>query len=263
MKKLISFIFAVAFSASLFAVDFSAQVVSVSGKAQVLYGSEWKNLSVGDFVRGGDTIQTGFKSSLSIKIKDSVVDVSPLTRMTVEELSDNQEKDNVRVFVTSGAVSSNVNKTNGKKVGFTVRTPVATASVRGTEFSVENGFSSTNVETSRGVVAVWNGANKVSVSKNSSESSSREEFSASDENVNVSFENAPHGSFTVGRNQGAHFMHDGSVVSPQNDARGNMLDIGGGMSSPNGRGGFQGNVPTPKTKPENSASLIVNVTVFE
>ena len=128
MKKLINFCFMIFASASfLFAADFSAQVVSVSGKAEFLSGGEWKPLAAGASLKNGDSVQTGFKSSLVLKIKDSTVNVAPLTRMTVEQLAENPEKDSVKLFVNAGGVSSSVKKTSGKKVGFTVRTPVATA----------------------------------------------------------------------------------------------------------------------------------------
>ena len=103
MKKIISFVFSVFVSASLlFAAEFSAEVVSVSGKAEVLVDSTWKSIAAGDSLKSGDMIQTGFKSSVVLKVKNSTVNVSPLTRMTVEQLSDNPEKDNVRLFVKAG-----------------------------------------------------------------------------------------------------------------------------------------------------------------
>ena len=201
MKKIISFVFAAFVTASLlFAGEFSAEVVSVSGKAEVLVGSAWKSLATGDSLKSGDMIQTGFKSSVVLKVKNSTVNVSALTRMTVEQLSDNPEKDNVRLFVKSGGISSDVKKTDARKVGFTVRTPVATASVRGTEFSVQNKFNSTDVNTTRGSVAVWRGKNSVNIS--------------SDSETSVSYEDSPHGAVFVNANQGVA-LTAGRAVSSQ------------------------------------------------
>lgn len=241
MKKLISFAATAILAASIFAADFTAQVVSVSGKAEVLNGNTWKALSSGDTLKSGDTIQTGFRSSAVLKIKGSTVNVAALTRMTVEQLSENPEKDNVRVFVKTGGVTSDVQKTSGKKVGFTVRTPVATASVRGTEFSVENTFGSTQVETKRGKVAVWSGRNEEKGQKQNSEV------------TETSFENAPHGALTITQGQESEFGAGGNVVAQRQSADKNARDIGGSPSAPGGMG-REFNSPNINTRGKSSAS---------
>lgn len=209
MKKLINFCFMIFASASfLFAADFSAQVVSVSGKAEFLSGGEWKPLAAGASLKNGDSVQTGFKSSLVLKIKDSTVNVAPLTRMTVEQLAENPEKDSVKLFVNAGGVSSSVKKTSGKKVGFTVRTPVATASVRGTEFSVDNTFNSSRINTMNGSVAVWN-------------------IPGGDYE---SFENAPQGAVFVAEGQGTAVSSGGNIMSQRNLAAADF-SVGGGTST--------------------------------
>lgn len=246
MKK-IAFIFAaLACSSFLTAADFTAQVVSVSGKVEVLNGNSWKALAAGDTLKSGDTVQTGFRSGAVLKIKDSTVNVAALTRMTVEQLSENSEKDNVRVFVKTGGVKSDVQKSNGKKVGFTVRTPVATASVRGTEFSVENTFDTTQVNTMRGKVAVWSGKNSERVS--------------SDENS----ENTPHGALTVAQNQGTELNSDGNVGSQRASAEENSIgDVGRGMEKPSDKNQQQKLIQqgTNSNSGRPSSSLTVNVTI--
>lgn len=265
MKKL-SFIFAflVCFS-FLFAADFTAQVVSVSGKVEVLNGNLWKALSVGDNLKSGDTIQTGFRSSAVLKIKDSTVNVEALTRMTVEQLSENSEKDNVRVFVKTGGVKSDVQKSNSKKIGFTVRTPVATASVRGTEFSVENTFSSTRVNTTRGKVAVWSGKNSERVSSDINSAGDGNDKNEENESKNSdnSFENAPHGALTVAQGQGSEVGTGGNIgsqrMSAENETKG---DIGRGMENPSNMGRGNQNMDDIGKRDRNlSSSLNVNVTV--
>lgn len=213
MKKLINFCFMIFASASfLFAADFSAQVVSVSGKAEFLSGGEWKPLAAGASLKNGDSVQTGFKSSLVLKIKDSTVNVAPLTRMTVEQLAENPEKDSVKLFVNAGGVSSSVRKTSGKKVGFTVRTPVATASVRGTEFSVDNTFDSSRINTMNGSVAVWNIPGDASGGDYES------------------FENAPQGAVFVAEGQGTAVSSGGNIMSQRNLAAADF-SVGGGTST--------------------------------
>lgn len=247
-----------------FSSDFTAQVVSVSGKAEVLSGTTWKALSAGDTLKNGDVVQTGFKSGAVLKIKESTINVASLTRMTVEQLSESQDKDNVRVFVKTGKVSSNVQKANGKKVGFTVRTPVATASVRGTEFSVENTFSATQVQTSRGKVAVWSGKNSENVSSGENgggNSEQTQENAGNQENLDSSFENAPHGALTVTQNQKTELGKSGNVVSQQKAAENSATNIGNGTSVQSDMGkSKRQNEPDVGTR-NSYASLSVNVSV--
>lgn len=273
MKK-IAFIFAaLACSSFLAAADFTAQVVSVSGKVEVLNGNSWKTLVAGDTLKSGDTVQTGFRSVAVLKIKDSTVNVAALTRMTVEQLSENSEKDNVRVFVKTGGVKSDVQKSSGKKVGFTVRTPVATASVRGTEFSVENTFDSTQVNTTRGKVAVWSGKNSERVSSDENQSSGENEkndgLGQNAPSSETSFEDAPHGALTVAQGQGSEFNAGGNVGSQRTAAEKNAKgDVGRGTSKPSdlGRGpeqngrGLENNGQQRGSSSSGSSSLTVKVT---
>ena len=266
MKKIIAFVFSIFCSAYfLFAAGFSAQVVSYSGKAEVLSGGTWKSLAIGDNLTNGDVIQTGFKSYITLKIKESTVNVEPLTRVTVENLSENSKKDNVRLFVNAGGVSSSVKKDGMKKVGFTV----ATASVRGTEFSVQNNFDSAKVETKSGSVAVWNGKNSVDVADISDYS---EENSDSAANTNDdSFENAPHGALFVKQGQETS-VNSGSTVSLRNEAASSVYsmvsvtnsDAVSVSSSILVEGTVSGDsgatlIVTPETKGAGSASLTVTV----
>lgn len=233
MKKFFAFCFVMLCASSfLFAAGFYAQVVSFSGKAEVLADGNWKPLSVGYNLASGDVVQTGFKSSLTLKIKDSTVNVEPLTRMTVEKLSENSEKDNVRLFVNAGGVSSSVKKTGNKKVGFTVRTPVATASVRGTEFSVQNNFDSAKVETKSGSVAVWNEKNVVSVDD--------DESSGDNSEADYSFENTPHGAIFVRQGQKTSVAQKGTVSYKD--------EIASSVYS----------MPTVPNSPVETSSLVVN-----
>ena len=135
---------------SVFAMD--AVVTKVSGKAEVLKNGTWVALNEGSKLSQGDVIQTGFKSSLTLKIKESTVDVAALTRIKVEQLAEQESVDETSLFVDTGKVYSEVNKSNNRRVGFVVRSPVATASVRGTGFDVKNTFDGTEVDTGHGLV---------------------------------------------------------------------------------------------------------------
>lgn len=259
MKKIAAFLFALLVSVSLLAAaDFAAEVVSVSGKAEVLDGASWRALAIGDTLKNGDTIQTGFRSSLVLKLKDSTINVAALTRMTVEQLSENSESDSVRVFVNAGGVTSNANATAGKKLGFTVRTPVATASVRGTEFSVENTFGSTNVQTTQGAVAVWSGSNSVSVAASEEAGGDGESAGAADDAVEASFDTAPRGTVVVTQSQTAQLASTGTVTAPSQVAANAAVNIGGALDTPAGAGS-QRNAETGAAVVATTLSISVGV----
>lgn len=126
-----------------------AKVVSVTGKAEIQEGSIWAPLSVGDTIDKGTVISTGFKSSVVVSFNQSKFTLGPLTRITIDELISSGTKDNTELYISCGSVSASVNKEGGKAVGFKVRSPVATASVRGTEFKMT---SSGKLSVSSGLV---------------------------------------------------------------------------------------------------------------
>lgn len=132
---------------------FEATVTSAKGKVEIQRGTEWKALAVGAGINKGDVIQTGFKSELILKVKDSVVTIGPLSRMTVEQMVAKESKDDTRLYLDTGSLKANVKKTENRRVGFTVKSPVATASVRGTIVGVTNSYQTTVIETFDGLVA--------------------------------------------------------------------------------------------------------------
>ena len=159
MKKLIlSIVFsAVAFSS--FAMQ--ATVVSAKGKAEAQNGGNWVALKAGDVIEQGAVIQTGFKSELVLKIKESTVTVAALSRLTLQTLAEREGvngaagKDETSIKLATGSLKSNVQKSQDRRVGFTVRSPVATASVRGTDFLFKTRFRGTALSTNAGIVAFW------------------------------------------------------------------------------------------------------------
>lgn len=153
MKKFLSVLAAFTLGALAFSLD--ATVVKTSGKVEVQKGTNWVAVKEGDVLGKGAVISTGFKSEATLKIRDSVVTVAALTRMTIEQIVEKPGKDETRIFLDTGSLKSNVKHTADRRTGFTVRSPVATASVRGTEFTISTGFGTTNLETSQGAVAFF------------------------------------------------------------------------------------------------------------
>ena len=147
-----SFIVAALATSVIFSASaIEAKVISVKGKVQVQSGTEWIAVNAGDIIQKGAVISTGFKSEAVLRIKDSTVTLAPLTRITVEQLAETPTKDETQMYLDSGNVSFNVKKSENKRVGFKVRTPAATASVRGTAGTVTAGGA---ISATEGLIAV-------------------------------------------------------------------------------------------------------------
>lgn len=110
------------------------RIGSITGKVQVLKsGVPWAPAEVGDVLAAGDVISTGFKSSAVLTIGKSVIKVNPLSRLTIEQLFTSSKGDVSSVYLDVGSIRANVKSEVNKRVGFKVKTPVAVASVRGTQ----------------------------------------------------------------------------------------------------------------------------------
>lgn len=134
MKRVLGILVLLCLTASLFALD--GTVMSVKGKVEIQKGSTWKALAKGDVVKKGDVISSGFKSEAVIKLGESTLTLKPLSRLTLEQLADIGGNHKTQVYLDVGSIKANVKATKDRKVGFTVKSPVATASVRGTDFEM-------------------------------------------------------------------------------------------------------------------------------
>ena len=133
IKKIIT-VLAVSSVLTAFTFADSAEIISVKGKVEVNRNDTWIPLNVGDKVSESEIISTGFQSEAKIKFKDSLMQLGAMSRVTLSKLSQEKTKDVVDVYLNTGAVRSKVNHSSDKKVSYTVRNPVAVASVRGTDF---------------------------------------------------------------------------------------------------------------------------------
>jgi hypothetical protein len=135
----------------LFAVNIGAQDIGVQGAAIIreLYGTvetrapgspDWVRARAGDRVEKNVIISTGFESGAVLAAGDSLVTVRPLTRLSLEEMARDQNEERVSLYLQTGRIRADVKPPKGRKTGFTVRSPIVTASVRGTmfEFDTEN-----------------------------------------------------------------------------------------------------------------------------
>jgi hypothetical protein len=82
-------------------------------------------------------ISTGLQSSAVILIGQSRILVRPLTRLTIEELSGLRDTEQVGLFLRTGKIRAEVTPPENGRTNFTVRSPQAVNSVRGTVFEFD------------------------------------------------------------------------------------------------------------------------------
>jgi hypothetical protein len=134
----------------VFSMNVGAQGAEVRGAViRELYGtvetrapgsSDWVRARAGDRLEKDALISTGFESGAVLAAGESLITVRPLTRLSLEEIAGDQGGERINLYLQTGRIRAEVKPPDGRKVSFTVRSPVATASVRGTtiEFDTEN-----------------------------------------------------------------------------------------------------------------------------
>ena len=136
MKKFRKLFLTAAFAFLSFNIySYDVTFVSVTGKVQYQDGDEWITAKEGDSIEQGAVISTGYKSEATLSAKKSTFKIGPMTRISIEQLSESDAKDNAEFYLDSGSLQAEVNS-DGKATGFKVKSAVATASVRGTVFTV-------------------------------------------------------------------------------------------------------------------------------
>jgi hypothetical protein len=98
-------------------------------------------------------ISTGFRSTALIVLTNSTLLVRPLTRLSIEEIQNIQGNETVRLGLQTGRIRADVKAPPGGRTDFTIRSPIATASVRGTSFD----FDGVNLRVDEGMVHVTGG----------------------------------------------------------------------------------------------------------
>lgn len=119
-------------SAFISAETGSPEVISFIGKVEYKSGTGWKPVAVGELLEQGTVISTGFKSSAVLKIGGSNFTVQPLSRVTISRLVETEGGNETEMNISAGKMKIDVKPVSGKTAAFTVRSPAATASIRGT-----------------------------------------------------------------------------------------------------------------------------------
>lgn len=113
--------------------EVNAVLGELSGKVEVkkLNGG-WVPAREGMTIQLLDTISTGFNSSALLRMGDSTVHVSPLTRLTLDKLLEQSDRLSTNLYLRVGKVTADVKSSLGIQQNFQVQSPYSTASVRGT-----------------------------------------------------------------------------------------------------------------------------------
>ena len=131
MKRIILTIFLLVGSVAVFAATGVAQdkaeVISFTGKAEYQTADGWIPVTVGTLLEQGTVISTGFKSS-----GDSRFTVAALSRIAIDKLVEDDSSYDTEMKLSTGKLQMDVKAKPGKTTSFTVKSPTATASVRGT-----------------------------------------------------------------------------------------------------------------------------------
>lgn len=141
----------------------SAQAVlsQIQGKVEVrLPGSAaWTAAAEQQSLPVEAQISTGLNSSVQVDIGGNTVQIRPLTRMALGEYLEREGTANTGLRLGMGRVRVEVRSTETRRNNFTVTSPVATASVRGTSF----GFDGHRLEVFSGAVAYGSGPNATTI----------------------------------------------------------------------------------------------------
>ena len=124
----------------LFAQSAEATIQEMNGTVELkLPGkADWVPAKAGDRLEKSTIISTGFKSTAILAVGNSTMAVRPLTRLSLEALLlDRDNVETINVGLRTGRIQVNVNPPAGGRTNYTVQTPMATASVRGTEFFMD------------------------------------------------------------------------------------------------------------------------------
>jgi hypothetical protein len=138
IKKIGVLLLTACFSVPVFAQ--TAVIRELNGTVEVKRSADagWTRAAAGMRLERDMSISTGFKSTALISLGNSTLTVRPLTRISLEELAASPEAEKTTLFLRTGRIRADVAPpAGGGKVNFQVRSPSATASVRGTEFDMD------------------------------------------------------------------------------------------------------------------------------
>lgn len=157
MKKIIMLGLVLLTVTGILFAERTALIKTVSGKVEYRSGNAaWSAVQAGMKLPLGATLSTGFDSRAVIEIGTTTISVAPLTRMRIDQLSEKEGMATTGVSLRVGRVKADVKPVQGLQTDFIIKSPVTTASVRGTSFE----FDTESVKVDEGVVVVTDAYNQ-------------------------------------------------------------------------------------------------------
>jgi len=108
------------------------KIVEGTVETRPALGQPWVPVKAGDSLAEGADIRTGFRARCVLEMNKNALQVGPLAVSRIDELRRDGETVRTRILLKQGSTETNVEKKNGVKNDFTIVTPTATLSVRGT-----------------------------------------------------------------------------------------------------------------------------------
>ena len=238
MKKLIClFLFSFLIGTFSFASNEVAIVNSVVGKVEIQLNENWVQIKNGDILTPGTVISTGFRSSAVLYIGKSLIEVRALTRLTIEEIVEQNQNYNTTMFLDAGNIKADIKKSDNKRVGFKVRTSVATASVRGTSGEIYSDgtlvcfsgkWAITPPEPKGTKTVITREANSTEQIENTDEVAQTEQLENADQDF---YDAVDDGAFIVTENQTITIGSNGKIIPPHEIAHTQAVSTGGLQSN--------------------------------
>jgi hypothetical protein len=169
MRKLIVLLMMITAAGAVWAQTPRAVIKELRGTVETKDpgSAEWQAAAVGQELGPDTMLSTGFRSEAALDLGNSVLMVRPLTRLSLGEIAAAAGADRIEVQLRAGRIRADVRPPAGGNVEFTVRSPSATASVRGTSFE----FDTLNLRVEEGTVS-FSGADQTAVYVAAGQSSS-------------------------------------------------------------------------------------------
>jgi hypothetical protein len=134
MKKMVAGFLFILGTAALFSQEVVIREISGTVEIKAPNAADWSPARQGQVIARTAVVSTGFKSTAVLAVGNSVLAVQPLTRLTVDEIQEAAGNERVNLSLQTGRIRADVKPPAGGRTEFTVRSPTATASVRGTAF---------------------------------------------------------------------------------------------------------------------------------
>jgi hypothetical protein len=139
MKKIV-FLVLVLLAAVLSVYSQSGVIRELTGVVELkpAGSSVFTPAAAGDTVARDTIVSTGFRSTAIIVVGSTSITVRPLTRLSLAEIQSSEGAESLNLSLETGRVRVEVKPPAGTRADTTVVSPSATASVRGTEFEMDN-----------------------------------------------------------------------------------------------------------------------------